>query len=126
MRWSILYSLPQGIYLHQNFKNKFLNMHASSYEQPPRTPKYSQISSPIKILIGGMEESHTKEKMLKISAEMMCCGRRSKFAAKSTKNSGSSKKLGIFRARERERERERETAEEDLPGKVTWWAQAAF
>ena len=85
----------------QNIKNKFLSMHASSYEQPPRTQKYSHISLPFKILFGGVEESHTKEQMPKISAEMMGCRERSKFAAKSTKNSGSIKKLG-FSDQERE------------------------
>src|SRR4051812_16612145 len=40
--------------------------------------------------------------MPKFLEEMMGCRRRSKFSAKSAKDSGSSKKLGIFGARERE------------------------
>ena len=82
--------------MHQNITNKFLSMHASSYEQPQRTSKYSHKSLPFKIIFGGVEESHTKEQMPKISAEMMGCGRRSKFVAKSTKNTRFSKKFWIF------------------------------
>ena len=93
-------------------------MHASSNEQPPRTPKYSHISLPFKILFGGVEESHTKDQMPKISAEMMGCRRRSKIATKNSKNSGSSKKLGIFEWRERE--------EEDIPRKGASWAQVPW
>ena len=91
--------------MHQKIKNKFIIMHASSYEQPPRASQYSQIRLSIKILFGGVEESHTKEQLPKISAEMMGCGRRSKFAAKNTKKTSSSNKLGIFGARERVRKK---------------------
>ena len=93
-------------------------MHASSYEQPPKTPKYSHITLPFKNLFGGVEESHTKEQMPQISAEMEGCGRRSKITAKSTKNTSTARKSGFL-------EEERECGIK-IPVGDAWWAQAPW
>jgi len=41
---------------------------------------------PIKNLIGGVKELHTREYLLKISAQMVGCRERSKIASKNSKN----------------------------------------
>src|SRR4051812_11836462 len=57
---------------------------------------------PIKYQIGGVEESHTREYLLKISARMMGCRERSKIASKNSKNARTSAEL-VFLEIERER-----------------------
>src|SRR4051812_32783048 len=80
---------------------------------------------PIKNLIGGVEELHTREYLLKISARKMGCRERSKFGAEEQQELGFQLNNSCFWG-EREREREREREEEDLPVKGTWGAQAPY
>ena len=103
MSWGkLLYSLPQGINLHQTLENKFLHMHLRT---APRTTKYSLMKPPIKNLIGGVEELHTREYLLKISAQTMGCRERSKFGAKNSKKTGSSIRTRVLGKKERERKK---------------------
>ena len=60
---------------------------------------------PIKNLIEEVEESHTREQMLKISAQMMGCRERSRFIGRSSKNSGLNSKTRVFGVRERDRKK---------------------
>src|ERR1041385_4513640 len=54
---------------------------------------------PIKNLIGGVKEFHTREYLLKISAQMVGCRERSKNASKNSKNAIRSAEL-VFLERE--------------------------
>src|ERR1041385_6973726 len=56
---------------------------------------------PIKILIGGVEELHTREYFLKISYQTMGCREISKIASKNSKNARRSAEL-VFLEREEE------------------------
>src|SRR4051812_14301675 len=68
---------------------------------------------PIKYLIGGVEESLTREYLLKISARMIGCRERSKIASKNSKNARGSAELVFF---ERKRERKKTHLEMGLVG----------
>src|ERR1041385_6585022 len=54
---------------------------------------------PIKNLIGGVKELHTREYLLKISARMVGCRERSKIASKNSKNARTGAEL-VFLERE--------------------------
>src|SRR3954470_7317429 len=64
----------------------------------------------IKNLIGGVVELHTREYLLKISAQTMGCRERSKISSKSSKNASSRCRTRVLGKKERER------GEEDIPG----------
>src|ERR1041385_8585771 len=57
---------------------------------------------PTKNLFGGVEELHTREYLLKISAQMMGCGERSKITSKNSKYASSRTKTCVFGERGRE------------------------
>src|SRR4051812_47052482 len=58
---------------------------------------------PIKNLIGGVKESHTREYFLEISAQMMGCGERSKITSTNSKNASSRTRTRVFGEKEREK-----------------------
>src|ERR1041385_1395892 len=74
---------------------------------------------PTKNLFGEVEELHTREYLLKISAQMMGCGERSKITSKNSKNASSRARTRVFGKKERERGR-----------RLTWrwglWAPSAL
>jgi hypothetical protein len=57
--------------MHQNNNSKLENKHAYSFILSPTMLKYSRNTSPIENLLGQVEESHTGEQMIQISAEML-------------------------------------------------------
>ena len=61
---------------------------------------------PIKYIIGGVQESHTRDYFLKVTARMIGCRERSKIASKNYKNARGSAEL-VFLERKRERERKK-------------------
>src|ERR1041385_6465205 len=60
---------------------------------------------PTKNLFGGVEELHTREYLLKISAQMMGFGERSKITSKNSKNASSRARTRVFGKKERERKK---------------------
>src|SRR4051812_47203802 len=58
-----------------------------------------------KNLFGGVEELHTREYFLKISAQMMGCGERSKITSKNSKNASSRARTHVFGEKEKERKK---------------------
>jgi hypothetical protein len=58
---------------------------------------------PIKNLIGGVKELHTREYLLKISARMVGCRERSKIASKNSKNARAKCRTRVFGERRRRR-----------------------
>ena len=75
---------------------------------------------PIRNLIGGVEESHTREYLLKISAQMMGCRERSKNRLQEQQEHKNKCRTRVFGEKERERE------EEDSPGGGTCGPQAPY
>jgi len=75
---------------------------------------------PIKNLIGGVEESHTREYLFKISAQMVGCRERSKNRLQEQQEHKNKCTTRVFGERERERE------EEDIPGGGVLWALGAL
>jgi hypothetical protein len=57
--------------MHQNNISKQYNKHAYSFILSPTMLKYSRNNSPKEILLGQVEESHTEEQMIQISAEIL-------------------------------------------------------
>jgi hypothetical protein len=57
--------------MHQNDNSKQENKHAYSFILSPTLLKYSRNTSPKENLLGQVEESHTGEQMIQISAEML-------------------------------------------------------
>jgi hypothetical protein len=57
--------------MHQNINSKQENKHAYSFILSPTMLKYSRYTSPKENLLGQVEESHTGEQMIQISAEML-------------------------------------------------------
>src|SRR6187399_3022677 len=76
---------------------------------------------PTKNLIGGVEESHTREYLFKISARMIGCRERLKIASKNSKNARTGAEL-LFSERKRERGR-RLTWRRDLWAPGALWAR---
>jgi hypothetical protein len=57
--------------MHQNNLSKQWNKHAYSFILSPTMLKYSGNTLPKENLLGQVEESHTVEQMIQISAEML-------------------------------------------------------
>jgi hypothetical protein len=57
--------------MHQNNNSKQKNKHAYSFILSPTMLKYSRYNSPKENLLGQVEESHTGEQIIQISAEML-------------------------------------------------------
>jgi hypothetical protein len=57
--------------MHQNNNSKQENKHAYSFLLSPTMLKYSRNTSPKEILLEQVEESHTGEQMIQVSAEML-------------------------------------------------------
>src|SRR4051812_48412062 len=60
---------------------------------------------PIKNLIGGVKELHTREYLLKISARMVGCRERSKISSKNSKNARTKCRTRVFGERRRRRKK---------------------
>src|SRR6187401_3149924 len=60
------------------------------------------MSPPIKNLIGGVEESHSREYLLKISAQMRGCRERSKNRLQEQQEHKNNSRTRVFGERERE------------------------
>src|SRR4051812_43109331 len=60
---------------------------------------------PIKNIIGGVKELHTREYFLKISARMVGCRERSKIASKNSKNARTKCRNRVFGERRRRRKK---------------------
>src|SRR3954464_14989876 len=80
-------------------------MHASSSYTAPRTTKYSQMKPPIRNLIGGVEESHTREYLFKISAQTIGCRERSKIRLQEQQERKNGCRTRVFGENERERKK---------------------
>jgi hypothetical protein len=57
--------------MHQNIDSKQENKHAYSFILSPTMLKYSRNTLPKENLLGQVEESHTGEQLIQISAEML-------------------------------------------------------
>src|SRR3954470_7925841 len=77
---------------------------------------------PIRKLIGGVKESHTKEYLFQISAQTMGCRERSRFRVQEQQEHETRSKTRVFEKKGRERGR-RDTCQGGMWAPGTWWAR---
>src|SRR4051812_15020537 len=80
-------------------------MHLSSIKIAPRTTKYLVMKPPIRKLIGGVKESHTKEYLFQISTQTMGYRERSRFQDQEQQEHETRRKTRVFGEKERERKK---------------------